>query len=710
MEKFTIDYSTKNIPTGNKQTYMTRLYDMTAKFLNRMRWKAYHFKDKDSSSNDIMTEDNCNDGLFTFPSKKSAPPIEELSAFENDLYDMIRKIKFRRYTNNFQESMKKDIKEIKKSKDLIVAADKTSNFYKIKPNEYSQLIQKNINKDYKKTDICTIKSINASGQKILQDNQIRGKVPKYEQMEAFITLKDHKEDFARNTRCRLINPSKTHIGKVSKSILDRINNSIRSKTKLLQWKNTHEVISWFNAIPRKSSKCFIKFDVVDFYPTITPKCILDALQFARRFAEVSKNDENIILHSCQTLLFYNGEPWEKRSSDNLFDIPMGSFHGAEICELVGLLMLNNLSTVFTTGNYGLYRDDGLAVVNVRAACNQSKIEQQVRKILKDIGFKITVESGLKSTEFLDVTLNLTRDSYYPYTKPGSKPTYVHAQSNHPPNITKCIPTMVNERLCRLSKNEGAYNNHAQVFVKELKRSGYETQNLGFSQRKDEKKRTRRRNIIYYHPPFCRSVKTKFGKRFRNLVKKHFTTDNKFYKIFNKNTVKISYSCLPNVGSIISSHNKRLLDDAKVGTDKKTSNCNCVCKQSCPLQGECLTKNIVYEAEVRADGCEGNAKIYIGSTYSSFKQRFYGHKSSFQDPEKENSTKLSRYIWKLKRKKQNYHISWKILRKSKQKIPNTKFCNLCNLERLEIATAIKKNLLNARNELITKCPHNKRLFF
>ena len=42
---------------------------------------------------------------------------------------------------------------------------------------------------------------------------------------------------------------------------------------------------------------------------------------------------------------------------------MGSYDGAELCELVGLYLLNQLSTVIDKSSVGLYRDDGLAAIN-----------------------------------------------------------------------------------------------------------------------------------------------------------------------------------------------------------------------------------------------------------------------------------------------------------------------------------------------------------
>ena len=66
--------------------------------------------------------------------------------------------------------------------------------------------------------------------------------------DSFITLKDHKPDFINNPTCRLINPSKSEIGIISKNILDCINKEIIQATKLNMWKSTNNTIEWFKAI------------------------------------------------------------------------------------------------------------------------------------------------------------------------------------------------------------------------------------------------------------------------------------------------------------------------------------------------------------------------------------------------------------------------------------------------------------------------------
>ena len=73
-----------------------------------------------------------------------------------------------------------------------------------------------------------------------------------------------------------------------------------------------------------------------------------------------------------------------------------------------------------------------------------------------------------------------------------------------------------------------------------------------------RKNTRKRKVIWFNPPYSMNVETNIGKTFLKLVKKHFPCNNNFHKKFNKNAIKISYSCMRNISSIIASHNKSIL--------------------------------------------------------------------------------------------------------------------------------------------------------
>ena len=63
-----------------------------------------------------------------------------------------------------------------------------------------------------------------------------------EESEAYITVKDHKEDFPHKPSFRMISLSKITLGKVSKRMLDKINKCIIEYTKVNHWKNSASVI------------------------------------------------------------------------------------------------------------------------------------------------------------------------------------------------------------------------------------------------------------------------------------------------------------------------------------------------------------------------------------------------------------------------------------------------------------------------------------
>ena len=245
----------------------------------------------------------------------------------------------------------------------------------------------------------------------------------------------------------------------------------------------------------------------------------------------------------------------------------------------------------------------------------------------------------------------------------------------------------------------------------LKKSHYST-NIRYikepkehANKKSKAKRKRKRKIIYFQPPFCLSVKTKIGKCFINLVKKHFTPSNSLYKILNERCLKISYSCLPNVKNAITGINRNILSEEKNEAKKQ---CNCRQKANCPVNGKCLQDKIIYQAEISNNN--GETRTYIGSSGRSFKDRWNGHKATFKSKATKGST-LATYFWKIKdAQKTEPKITWKILHKLKYSINGKNGCKICNLERYEIAKSDKRKTLNKRSELKSSCPHFRCLYF
>ena len=142
----------------------------------------------------------------------------------------------------------------------------------------------------------------------------------------------------------------------------------------------------------------------------------------------------------------------------------------------------------------------------------------------------------------------------------------------------------------------------------------------------------------------------------------------------------------NMKSVINSHNNNILRKLKNGQNKAImKDCNCRDKAKCPLQGKCLSKNIIYKATVETEG--GDKMSYIGSTGTSFKTRFSNHKRSFANVKQANSTTLAKHIWHLKMNKIKHTITWRIVQRTRVE-NGVNRCNLCNFERLEIINAQK----------------------
>ena len=76
---------------------------------------------------------------------------------------------------------------------------------------------------------------------------------------------------------------------------------------------------------------------------------------------------------------------------------------------------------------------------------------------------MTISCNLKVVDYLDVTLNLNDGSHKPYRKPNDETLYIHAKSNHPPNIIKQLPLSVEERLRELSSSRQIFEEAAVYY-------------------------------------------------------------------------------------------------------------------------------------------------------------------------------------------------------------------------------------------------------
>ena len=118
-------------------------------------------------------------------------------------------------------------------------------------DDYSKYARNNVTKTYKRSTENRVKNINYKSKLLAEKLTIDDRIEKIEETEACITVKDHKEDFLHKLSFRLMNPSKSDIGKISKNLLDKINKILILNTNVNQWKNTATVIDWFKNVPNK---------------------------------------------------------------------------------------------------------------------------------------------------------------------------------------------------------------------------------------------------------------------------------------------------------------------------------------------------------------------------------------------------------------------------------------------------------------------------
>ena len=106
-----------------------------------------------------------------------------------------------------------------------------------------------------------------------------------------------------------------------------------------------------------------------------------ALDYAKSIDAIDANIVKIIMHSRKSLLFDKENVWVKKENSD-FDVTMGSYDGAELCELTGLYILSILSNEFGKDRIGLYRDDGLSCFQNMSGPQSERIKKIICQIFQ----------------------------------------------------------------------------------------------------------------------------------------------------------------------------------------------------------------------------------------------------------------------------------------------------------------------------------------
>ena len=161
-----------------------------------------------------------NKKTYGFKSKHHPGITKELETFEKELFDIASSLKFRNTTDDFQKQLKEDISSMSSSPDVLILAGKINNIYKTTPEQHKKHLKENVTKTSKSSDLLE-KLINMEAKHIAKKLELSDRIEHLARNPAFITVKNHKENFNSKLPCRLINSSKSELGKVSKQKLEK---------------------------------------------------------------------------------------------------------------------------------------------------------------------------------------------------------------------------------------------------------------------------------------------------------------------------------------------------------------------------------------------------------------------------------------------------------------------------------------------------------
>ena len=185
----------------------------------------------------------------------------------------------------------------------------------------------------------------------------------------------------------------------------------------------------------------------------------------------------------------------------------------EVCENVGLFMLNLIKKKFKKENIGLYRDDGLALLRNKNGHQNDKFRKELTALFKSHKLNLEIKCNLKVVDYLDITFDLQNGTHKPFHKLNNDPRYINAHSNHPTNVIKQIAKSVAKRISTNSSNEQIFNESAPYYNNILKNCGYDEKiNFVKPDQNNRNHRNRTRKIIWYNPPFSKNVKTNVAKK------------------------------------------------------------------------------------------------------------------------------------------------------------------------------------------------------
>ena len=208
------------------------------------------------------------------------------------------------------------------------------------------------------------------------------------------------------------------------------------------------------------NKKFIKFDIAEFYPSISEDLLKKSINHAKWFTKVQENGISAIKPARKSLLFSKDGTWIKKIGNELFDVTMGRFDGAETCKLVGLYLLNKWFKLLGNDNVGFYSDDGLSAIK----STSGPILDKMRKTSRPDNHN---RHQLNWNRLSGCGIQSCNEQVFPFRKPNNILLYINVKSNHPLKIKKDLPKMISKRLSELSCNKDEFDMGKPLYEKSL---------------------------------------------------------------------------------------------------------------------------------------------------------------------------------------------------------------------------------------------------
>ena len=163
----------------------------------------------------------------------------------------------------------------------------------------------------------------------------------------------------------------------------------------------------------------------------------------------------------------------KSHVDN-FDIPMSAYNLAQVADLIGIYISDTLGRIVNLDQVELYRDDRIfAVPDSNRPKTPLKYRRRLLEHLNYLVCKIEIASNLRILDFLDVIFNLNNNTFKPFSKSNSAPTYLNSDFNYRRSLLKQIPNVMNQRINRLSSHKRILEESKSIYDKALKNSRFQ---------------------------------------------------------------------------------------------------------------------------------------------------------------------------------------------------------------------------------------------